>query len=166
MLIQSSNPYLILALHYPRLRMISPSGSADTAAREPDDTQILIKSEREHEESTASDNGGNGLMVSPPNHDPMPLSEALMTDIVACKLHSEPAWLVCQCVASLTTPWAPPGEETTFRRAPLARAAEQADKFDSGHAAFLDPEVNKMLKKVLNEWGKYLQVSRTSRYMQ
>lgn len=29
----------------------------------------------------------------------------------------------------------------------------------SGHAAFLDPDVNRMLKKVLNEWGKYLQVS-------
>jgi phosphatidylserine decarboxylase len=27
----------------------------------------------------------------------------------------------------------------------------------SGHAAFLDPEVNAMLKKVLNEWGRYLQ---------
>jgi len=27
---------------------------------------------------------------------------------------------------------------------------------NSGHAAFLDPDVNKMLKKVLNEWGKYL----------
>ncbi|KAJ7203508.1 phosphatidylserine decarboxylase family protein [Mycena pura] len=26
----------------------------------------------------------------------------------------------------------------------------------SGHAAFLDPDVNKMLKKVLNEWGKFL----------
>ncbi|KAI1398499.1 Phophatidylserine decarboxylase-domain-containing protein [Hypoxylon fuscum] len=26
----------------------------------------------------------------------------------------------------------------------------------SGHAAFLDPEVNKMLKKILNEWGKFL----------
>ncbi|KAI1774397.1 Phophatidylserine decarboxylase-domain-containing protein [Hypoxylon cercidicola] len=26
----------------------------------------------------------------------------------------------------------------------------------SGHAAFLDPEVNKMIKKVLNEWGKFL----------
>ncbi|KAI8821657.1 Phophatidylserine decarboxylase-domain-containing protein [Fimicolochytrium jonesii] len=26
----------------------------------------------------------------------------------------------------------------------------------SGYAAFLDPEVNKMLKKVLNEWGRYL----------
>ena len=28
----------------------------------------------------------------------------------------------------------------------------------SGHAAFLDPDVNRMIKKVLNEWGKYLQV--------
>ncbi|KAI0814715.1 Phophatidylserine decarboxylase-domain-containing protein [Xylaria sp. FL0064] len=27
----------------------------------------------------------------------------------------------------------------------------------SGHAAFLDPDVNKMLKKILNEWGKFLQ---------
>jgi phosphatidylserine decarboxylase len=26
----------------------------------------------------------------------------------------------------------------------------------SGHAAFLDPDVNRMLKKVLNEWGKFL----------
>ncbi|KIH94520.1 phosphatidylserine decarboxylase [Sporothrix brasiliensis 5110] len=26
----------------------------------------------------------------------------------------------------------------------------------SGHAAFLDPDVNRMLKKVLNAWGKYL----------
>lgn len=29
----------------------------------------------------------------------------------------------------------------------------------SGHAAFLDPDVNKAIKKVLNEWGKFLQVS-------
>lgn len=28
----------------------------------------------------------------------------------------------------------------------------------SGHAAFLDPQVNAMMKKVLNEWGKFLQV--------
>lgn len=29
----------------------------------------------------------------------------------------------------------------------------------SGHAAFLDPEVNAIVKKVLNEWGKFLLVS-------
>lgn len=28
----------------------------------------------------------------------------------------------------------------------------------SGHAAFLDPDVNRMLKIVLNSWGVYLQV--------
>jgi phosphatidylserine decarboxylase len=28
----------------------------------------------------------------------------------------------------------------------------------SGYAAFLDPDVNRMLKKVLNYWGRYLQV--------
>ncbi|KAL7933852.1 Phophatidylserine decarboxylase domain-containing protein [Trichoderma chlorosporum] len=27
----------------------------------------------------------------------------------------------------------------------------------SGHAAFLDPDVNKAIKKVLNEWGKFLE---------
>ncbi|KAI0145102.1 Phophatidylserine decarboxylase-domain-containing protein [Xylariaceae sp. FL1272] len=27
----------------------------------------------------------------------------------------------------------------------------------SGHAAFLDPDVNKMMKRILNEWGKFLQ---------
>jgi phosphatidylserine decarboxylase len=28
----------------------------------------------------------------------------------------------------------------------------------SGHAAFLDPEVNRVLKKVLNSWGEFLKV--------
>lgn len=31
----------------------------------------------------------------------------------------------------------------------------------SGNAAFLDPEVNAMIKKVLNEWGKFLKVCNT-----
>lgn len=31
----------------------------------------------------------------------------------------------------------------------------------SGYAAFLDPDVNRMIKKVLNEWGKFLQVRQT-----
>ena len=29
----------------------------------------------------------------------------------------------------------------------------------SGFAFFLDPEVNKMMKKVLDEWGRFLKVS-------
>jgi len=32
----------------------------------------------------------------------------------------------------------------------------------SGHAAFLDPDVNRMLKKVLNEWGKFLQTPKSA----
>lgn len=28
----------------------------------------------------------------------------------------------------------------------------------SGHAAFLDPDVNRKIKDVLNEWGRFLQV--------
>lgn len=39
-----------------------------------------------------------------------------------------------------------------------ARELDLNERYDSGHSAFLDPEVNKMLKKVLNEWGKYLLV--------
>jgi len=32
----------------------------------------------------------------------------------------------------------------------------------SGHAAFLDPDVNAMLKKVLNEWGKFLMTPKSA----
>jgi len=39
---------------------------------------------------------------------------------------------------------------------PLCALLDFAMGTPSGHAAFLDPDVNKMLKKVLNEWGKYL----------
>ncbi|KAK1753044.1 Phophatidylserine decarboxylase-domain-containing protein [Echria macrotheca] len=40
---------------------------------------------------------------------------------------------------------------------PLAAVFDYVMGTPSGHAAFLDPEVNAMLKKVLNEWGRYLQ---------
>ncbi|KAK3487161.1 Phophatidylserine decarboxylase-domain-containing protein [Neurospora crassa] len=39
---------------------------------------------------------------------------------------------------------------------PLAAMFDYASATPSGHAAFLDPDVNRMLKKILNEWGKYL----------
>ncbi|KAJ8122194.1 hypothetical protein ONZ43_g1550 [Nemania bipapillata] len=29
----------------------------------------------------------------------------------------------------------------------------------SGHAAFLDPDVNNMMKKILNEWGRFLKAT-------
>ncbi|KAJ3188948.1 hypothetical protein HDU85_004664 [Gaertneriomyces sp. JEL0708] len=39
---------------------------------------------------------------------------------------------------------------------PIAAVLDWPMGTPSGYAAFLDPEVNKMLKKVLNEWGRYL----------
>ncbi|KAI1817206.1 Phophatidylserine decarboxylase-domain-containing protein [Poronia punctata] len=39
---------------------------------------------------------------------------------------------------------------------PMVVLFDYAMATPSGHAAFLDPEVNKMLKRVLNEWGKLL----------
>lgn len=42
---------------------------------------------------------------------------------------------------------------------PMCAIFDYAMGTPSGHAAFLDPDVNRMLKKVLNVWGEYLQVS-------
>lgn len=42
---------------------------------------------------------------------------------------------------------------------PMCAIFDYAMGTPSGHAAFLDPDVNRMLKKILNEWGKYLKVS-------
>ncbi|CAJ2510352.1 Uu.00g050550.m01.CDS01 [Anthostomella pinea] len=39
---------------------------------------------------------------------------------------------------------------------PMVSIFDYAMATPSGHAAFLDPDVNKILKKVLNEWGKFL----------
>ncbi|KAH9901717.1 Phophatidylserine decarboxylase-domain-containing protein [Xylariomycetidae sp. FL2044] len=36
----------------------------------------------------------------------------------------------------------------------------------SGHAAFLDPDVNRMLKKVLNEWGRFLQTPESAKVLE
>lgn len=41
---------------------------------------------------------------------------------------------------------------------PMAAIFDYAMGTPSGHAAFLDPDVNRMLKKILNQWGKYLKV--------
>ncbi|AEO60023.1 hypothetical protein MYCTH_2308819 [Thermothelomyces thermophilus ATCC 42464] len=40
---------------------------------------------------------------------------------------------------------------------PLVAMFDEAMSTPSGHAAFLDPDVNLMFKKILNAWGKYLQ---------
>lgn len=41
---------------------------------------------------------------------------------------------------------------------PMCAIFDYAMGTPSGHAAFLDPDVNRMLKKILNEWGQYLKV--------
>ncbi|KAK4111516.1 hypothetical protein N656DRAFT_733262 [Canariomyces notabilis] len=39
---------------------------------------------------------------------------------------------------------------------PMCAIFDYAMGTPSGHAAFLDPDVNRMLKKILNKWGEYL----------
>ncbi|KAK4235335.1 hypothetical protein C8A03DRAFT_36810 [Achaetomium macrosporum] len=39
---------------------------------------------------------------------------------------------------------------------PMCAIFDYAMGTPSGHAAFLDPDVNRMLKKILNQWGDYL----------
>jgi phosphatidylserine decarboxylase len=57
-------------------------------------------------------------------------------------------------VPSLTIPWELPGTSALDLNTP-ARIPTAANR-SSGHAAFLDPDVNRGIKKVLNQWGKYL----------
>ncbi|KAI5865269.1 Phophatidylserine decarboxylase-domain-containing protein [Durotheca rogersii] len=45
---------------------------------------------------------------------------------------------------------------------PMMGVFDYAMATPSGHAAFLDPGVNKMLKKILNEWGKFLKSPRSA----
>lgn len=55
--------------------------------------------------------------------------------------------------------WTDAAESVGMVGVPMCAIFDYAMGTASGHAAFLDPDVNRMLKKVLNEWGKYLQVS-------
>lgn len=48
---------------------------------------------------------------------------------------------------------------------PMCAIFDYAMGTPSGHAAFLDPDVNRMLKRVLNKWGEYLKVNILSRHM-
>ncbi|KAH8886995.1 hypothetical protein GQ53DRAFT_657017 [Thozetella sp. PMI_491] len=47
---------------------------------------------------------------------------------------------------------------------PMCAIFDYAMGTPSGHAAFLDPDVNRMLKKILNKWGEYLKVRRLTPY--
>ncbi len=42
----------------------------------------------------------------------------------------------------------------------ISRCADVYDDCASGYAAFLNPDVNRCFRDVLNEWGRFLQVSR------
>ncbi len=53
--------------------------------------------------------------------------------------------------------WTNAAESVGMVGVPLCAIFDYAMATPSGHAAFLDPEVNAMLKKVLNAWGAYLQ---------
>lgn len=53
--------------------------------------------------------------------------------------------------------WTDAAENVGMVGVPMCAVFDYPMATPSGHAAFLDPDVNRMLKKVLNEWGKYLQ---------
>lgn len=53
--------------------------------------------------------------------------------------------------------WTDAAEHVGMVGVPMCAIFDYVMATPSGHAAFLDPDVNRMLKKVLNEWGKFLQ---------
>ena len=61
-------------------------------------------------------------------------------------------------VFSRSPEWTDAAENVGMVGVPMCAIFDYAMATPSGHAAFLDTEVNKMLKKVLNEWGKFLKV--------
>lgn len=59
-------------------------------------------------------------------------------------------------VFSRAPEWTDAAESVGMVGVPMCAIFDYVMATPSGHAAFLDTEVNKMLKKVLNEWGKFL----------
>lgn len=53
--------------------------------------------------------------------------------------------------------WTDAAESVGMVGVPMCAIFDYAMGTPSGHAAFLDPDVNRMLKKVLNTWGRFLQ---------
>lgn len=66
---------------------------------------------------------------------------------------------VLNVILSHAPGWSDAAESAHMVGVPVNAILDYPMGTPSGHAAFLDPEVNRMLKKVLNEWGKFLQVS-------
>ncbi|KAK7416858.1 hypothetical protein QQX98_004916 [Neonectria punicea] len=60
-------------------------------------------------------------------------------------------------ILSRAPEWTDAAESVGMVGVPMCALFDYAMGTPSGYAAFLDPDVNCMLKKVLNEWGKYLQ---------
>ncbi|KFG81958.1 hypothetical protein MANI_026375 [Metarhizium anisopliae] len=58
--------------------------------------------------------------------------------------------------------WTEAAESVGVVGVPMCSLLDYQMGTPSGHAAFLDPDVNKALKKVLNEWGKYLQTPKSA----
>jgi phosphatidylserine decarboxylase len=58
--------------------------------------------------------------------------------------------------------WTDAAEAAGMVGVPMCAVFDYAMGTPSGHAAFLDPDVNRMLKKVLNEWGKFLKTPKSA----
>jgi phosphatidylserine decarboxylase len=61
-------------------------------------------------------------------------------------------------IFSTAPEWTDAAESVGMVGVPLCAIFDYPMGTPSGYAAFLDPDVNRMLKKVLNHWGKYLMV--------
>ncbi|CAF3450907.1 hypothetical protein SNK03_002300 [Fusarium graminearum] len=59
-------------------------------------------------------------------------------------------------IFSTAPEWTDAAESVGMVGVPLCAIFDYPMGTPSGYAAFLDPDVNRMLKKVLNHWGKYL----------
>ncbi|KAF7560801.1 hypothetical protein G7046_g3337 [Stylonectria norvegica] len=64
--------------------------------------------------------------------------------------------LVLNHILTRAPEWTDAAESVGVVGVPMCAIFDYPMGTPSGHAAFLDPDVNKMLKKVLNTWGKYL----------
>lgn len=61
--------------------------------------------------------------------------------------------------------WTNQAQKAGMVGVPLCAIFDYVMGTPSGHAAFLDPDVNRMLKKVLNVWGQYLQTPESARVL-
>ncbi|KAF4983426.1 hypothetical protein FZEAL_1155 [Fusarium zealandicum] len=64
---------------------------------------------------------------------------------------------VLNCILSRAPEWTDAAESVGMVGVPMNAIFDYPMGTPSGYAAFLDPDVNRMLKKVLNVWGKFLQ---------